>query len=134
MEILFPLIGGSVVLMSVYALITGHITAVSVQRDVNQAIITPAPAQVPKAIQEEIEQTPNWWAGEFHKLLKRSGEPESTLVDESWEPDVITEKSANGSVCVQYVQSRPAYFESCMCGSCTKNRNPNGWWQSDVPF
>lgn len=89
---------------------------------------------IPRAIKEEIEQTPKWWDGEFHKLLLKSGEPTSTLVDETWEPDVITEKSANGSVCIQYVQSRPTYFESCMCGSCARNQNPNGWWQSDLPF
>ena len=79
-----------------------------------QAAIEAPRTKIPKEIQDEIDQTPEWWSKQFHKQLEASG----AKIVARGVGDEITERSFSGKVEITYHTPDRKALAGCECGDC----------------
>lgn len=73
-------------------------------------------AAIPLEIRQELDQSPEWWDGQFHQALEKAGAEK--ILDGDWTPEVIEQHSADGRVVMHYTQEHPYELDGCICSHC----------------
>lgn len=72
---------------------------------------------IPADIRAEIDQTPQWWDRQFHRLTGESGAIEL----EYGEIEYVEERSLTGPA-IWRTLPRPTAYLSCICSECERTR------------
>lgn len=74
---------------------------------------------IPREIQQEIDQDPEWWDREFHKELAKV---QSKVEIDTGEDEYIEERSLTSPVIVMHRVPKPYEYLGCTCRDCKNAR------------
>ena len=93
-----------------------------------QAAIEAPRREIPKEIQDEIDQNADWWDREYHKKLAEAG----ARVIARYMTEPVEERSANGYVTVTHWGEERVALAGCSCGDCLYVMRRTGGGQKSI--